>query len=144
MIPEIKISSAKRIMSLKDGSRKMSKSDIAEASRINIVDGADIISAKIAKATTGALNSPEVVNLLTIYKEVTGVDYKHEGEIKFSAFKKELAEALNEMLSPIREEYKRLMNEREALNKSLSESSFAVAEIGERNMNKVKSVIGYV
>ena len=144
LIPEIKISSAKRIMSLKDGSKKMSKSDTAESSRINIIDEPDTIAAKIAKATTGALNSPEVINLLTIYKEVTGAEYKHEGEIKFSTFKKELTEGLNEMLSPIRIEYKRLINEREALAKSLEESSFAVGEIAARNMNKIKSIIGYV
>lgn len=142
-IPEAKISEAKRVMSLKDGTKKMSKSDEAESSRISITEENEDIAKKIAKATTGNIESAEVKNLLLIYKEVFGKEYQFEGEIKFSAFKSELTAGLISMLSPIREEYKRLTKDRGELCKMLQESSMKVQEVASKNMNRVKSIIGF-
>jgi tryptophanyl-tRNA synthetase len=143
VVPEAKISRAKRVMSLKDGSKKMSKSDPAEGSRINIKDSADEIVKKISKATTGELSSPEVANLQTIYKEITGKDYNLLQNPSFAVFKKELAEAIVSELEPISQEFKRLMNERGELERILAQNGEKAREVAERNMAKIKAVIGF-
>ena len=143
-VPEIKISEAKRVMSLKDGAKKMSKSDVAEGSRINLTDSAEEITKKIAKATTGPANSAEVTNLLGIYKYVSGQDYNFEGEIKFSHFKKELADLLINELTPISNEFSKLMKEKGELGKILSQCSQKVQETAESNMKEIKQKIGFL
>jgi tryptophanyl-tRNA synthetase len=141
-IPEVKISEAKRVMSLKDGAKKMSKSDASEGSRINLTDSKEEIQNKIAKATTGLPESPEVQNLLLIYKEFAGLDYKFEGEIRFGNFKKELTELIISEIVPISNEIKKLLNDVSFLEKTLLQCSGDVLEIAKVNMQNIKNVIG--
>ena len=143
VIPEIKISSAKRIMSLKDGTTKMSKSDKSDTSRINITDSADEIVKKIKKATTGDLSSPEIKNLQLIYKEFAGEEYKFEAEYSFSHFKNELAERIVEEISPITKEFNSLMNDRAELLKILANQGEKASNVASANMNNIKSKIGF-
>lgn len=106
---------ATRVMSLRDGTKKMSKSDPSDQSRINLVDSADTIADKIKRAKTdpdalpsdaaGLANRPEARNLLTIYAAIQGkslVDVLPEvGGSQFSGFKAKLTEALVAHLTPI-------------------------------------------
>ena len=143
VVPEAKIARAKRVMSLKDGSKKMSKSDLAESSRINLTDTADEIVKKISKATTGELSSPEVANLQTIYKEMAGKDYNLTQNPSFATFKKELAEVVVSELEPISKEFARLMNEKTELEKILAENGERAREVAFNKMAKIREVIGF-
>lgn len=140
-IPEIQISKAKRVMSLKDASKKMSKSDTSPDSRITLTDTSDEIKRKISKSTTGSLESLEVQNLLTIYKEISGKDYLFEGEIKFSAFKKELTDCVIEELTPISTKMALLLKEKEELAKMLKIFSNQVSEIANHSMTQIKNTV---
>jgi tryptophanyl-tRNA synthetase len=143
IIPEVKISEAKRVMSLKDGAKKMSKSDVSEGSRINLTDTKEEIQNKIAKATTGLPESPEVQNLLLIYKEFAGLDYKFESEIRFGDFKKELTELITSEIMPISNEIKKLLSDVSFLEKTLLQCSGDVLEIAKVNMRNIKNAIGF-
>ena len=114
---------ASRIMSLRDGSKKMSKSDPSEQSRIELTDGDDDIALKIRRARTdpdalpseraGLEGRPEARNLVEIMAAVTGRDVdavlSQHGGTGFSAFKEALAAAVIELVSPIRSQSLRLM-----------------------------------
>jgi tryptophanyl-tRNA synthetase len=142
LIPEIKLSPFKRVMSLKDGSKKMSKSDTSPHSRLNLTDTADEISFKISKATTGSHDSLEALNLLTIYKEISGKDYLYDGEIRFSDFKKELIEYLVGEITPISSKINELMKDLEALNKMLLECTKPISFLAEEKMKRIKPILG--
>ena len=114
-----------RIMSLRDGTKKMSKSDISDFSRINLKDSADEISKKVKKAKSDSdaipdnLKSlekkPEAMNLLTIYSEVEGTSIEKvinemSGK-QYSYLKSKLAELLIKEICPVGKEIERLMKE---------------------------------
>ena len=135
-----------RIMSLKDGKKKMSKSDLSDFSRINLSDDKDLIISKIKKAKTDALtmptieenleNRPEVENLLGIYSSLT--DQKLEISKKefvgknFSEFKDRLSDALIEKITPISKEIKKLLNNEKYLDNILFEGSEKADKIAKK------------
>lgn len=141
-MPEISISDFKRVMSLKDGSKKMSKSESSDFSRINLTDGIDSISQKISKATTGTLESLEVKNLLKIYKEFAGFEYTYEGEIKFAHFKKELADLIIAELLPITQQVKIYMDDKPYIESLILKFGEEVSQIASSNMQRIKKIIG--
>ncbi len=142
-VPEIKISQAKRVMSLKDASLKMSKSDPSNTSRINLTDTADEIYSKIKKATTGDVNSVEVQNLQLIYKQLAGREYIFDSTPTFAKFKTELAELLIAEFLPLSKEFNNLINNKDELFKILKEEALFVSEVASKKMEHVKSVVGF-
>ena len=149
---------AARIMSLRDGSAKMSKSDPSEMSRINLADDADTMAKKIKKAKTdaeplpsepaGLEGRPEALNLVTIYAaladtgaEVVLAQYGGQG---FGAFKPALAELLVESLGPIRERFVALREDRESLDAILARGAARAREIGTPTLKAAYEALGLV
>lgn len=154
MIPPV----AARIMSLRDGTAKMSKSDPSDMSRINLTDDHDLIVKKIRKAktdldpmpqTTGDLaERPEIKNLYTIYAAVTGksldVVVTEFADKNFSQVKSDLSEALCQMLMPIRSEMSRLMNDTVYLDTILTENAQKARKIAAPIFSEVHQIMGFV
>jgi tryptophanyl-tRNA synthetase len=149
---------ATRVMSLRDGTRKMSKSDPSDLSRINLTDDADTIARKIQKAKTdpeplpsereGLKTRPEADNLVGIYAALTGgnVDsvLAEFGGSQFSAFKKRLAEAAVEKLAPITAETVRMMQDPAEIDRILADGAARARAIAQPIMAEVKDVVGLV
>lgn len=145
-----------RIMSLRDGSKKMSKSDPSGMSRINMVDDADTILQKIKKATTdpnplpesvdGLKGRPEVENLVGIYaatsSRTTEDVLKEFGGKGFGAFKPALAELLANHLGPIAAEMRRLNGDPATLDAILREGAERAHAIAAPIMAEVRDVVG--
>ena len=146
-----------RIMSLKDGTKKMSKSDPSDLSRINLTDDKDQIINKIKKAKTdplplpGAINNlaerPEAENLLGIYsslknqnleKSITEFNGKN-----FSEFKEKLSEVLIERIGPISKEIKKLLEDQKFLDSVLLEGSDKANKIASKKMKEMKELVGF-
>ena len=146
-----------RIMSLKDGIKKMSKSDPSDLSRINLTDGKDEIINKIKKAKTDAslmpesiedLNKrPEVENLLVIYSSLNNQNLeKSISEFQrqnFSEFKKKLSDVLIEKIEPISREIKKLLNDEKYLDRILLEGSNKAGKIASKKMEEIKQIVGF-
>ena len=146
-----------RIMSLKDGLKKMSKSELSDLSRINLTDEKDQIIMKIKKAKTDALpmpsniddlkERPEAKNLIGIYSSITGLSLEKSiqnfsGE-NFSKFKENLAEALVERLTPISLEIRKLLNEKNYLDQILSDGCKKAHEIASQKVKKIHEIVGF-
>jgi len=146
-----------RIMSLKDGTKKMSKSEISDLSRINLTDDKDSIINKIKKAKTDPLplpsniqdleQRPEAKNLLRIYSSLTNsslekVIQTFEGK-NFSEFKEKLSQVLSEKIDPISKEIKKLMNEKDFLDKILLEGHKKANNIASDKVKKMHEIIGF-
>ena len=146
-----------RIMSLKDGTKKMSKSEISDSSRINLTDDKDTIINKIKKAKTDPLSlpsdinelneRPEAKNLLGIYSSLTNStlektvkDFKGKN---FSEFKKDLAQVLVEKVDPISKEIKKLINDKGFLDKILIEGHKKANDIASIKVKKMHEIIGF-
>ncbi len=146
-----------RIMSLKDGIKKMSKSDPSDLSRINLTDDKDQIINKIKKAKTdplplpGKINNlterPEAENLLGIYsslknqnleKTITEFNGKN-----FSEFKEKLSEVLIERIEPISKEIKKLLEDQKFLDSVLLEGSDKADKIASKKMKEMKELVGF-
>jgi tryptophanyl-tRNA synthetase len=147
---------AARIMSLRDGSAKMSKSDPSDMSRINLIDDNDTIGQKIRKAKTdpeplpedaAALNGrPEAKNLVTIYAAVTGetvdkVLARFAGQ-GFGAFKPALADALIVLLAPIRARLEELRRDPAELDRILEDGASRAAAIGAPILARARAAVG--
>ena len=146
-----------RIMSLKDGIKKMSKSDPSDLSRINLTDGKDEIINKIKKAKTDAslmpesiedLNKrPEVENLLVIYSSLNNQNLeKSISEFQrqnFSEFKKRLSDVLIEKIEPISREIKKLLNDEKYLDRILLEGSNKAGKIASKKVEEIKQIVGF-
>ena len=146
-----------RIMSLKDGSKKMSKSEPSDLSRINLTDDKDQIINKIKKAKTDALPLPakkeelnkrlEAKNLIGIYSSLTNstLDETVEkfSESNFSNFKEELSQALVDKISPISSEIKKLLEESSYLDKILEEGREKANEIASKKIKKIHEIMGF-
>ena len=147
---------AARVMSLRDGSAKMSKSDPADMSRINLIDDDDTIGQKIRKAKTDPeplpedpadLNGrPEAKNLVTIYAAVTGksveqVLARFAGQ-GFGAFKPALADALIALLSPIRGRLEELRRDPAELDRLLDDGARRASDIGAPILARAKAAVG--
>ncbi|MDG4882529.1 tryptophan--tRNA ligase [Mesorhizobium sp. WSM4884] len=147
---------AARIMSLRDGSKKMSKSDPSDLSRINLTDDADTISKKIRKAKTdpeplpseldGLESRPEAENLVGIYAglaEISKADVlKDYGGQQFSVFKPALADLAVEKLAPIASEMRRIEGDRAYVDAVLKDGGDRARAIAEGTMKTVRDIIG--
>ena len=145
-----------RIMSLKDGTKKMSKSDPSDLSRINLTDDKDLIVNKIKKAKTDSMpmpsikedlnKRPETDNLLGIYSSLSNQDLeqsKNEFNGKnFSEFKEKLSDLLVEKISPISKEIKRLLNDTKYLDNILLEGSQKADRMASVKIKEIKKIIG--
>ncbi len=149
---------ATRIMSLRDGTRKMSKSDPADMSRINLTDDADTIAKKIRKARTdpeplpdtaeGLAERPEARNLVNIHAALTDrtiADVLAEyGGAPFSVFKPALADLAVAKISPISAEMQRLMADPAAIDRILGDGANRAAEIAEPILDRAYELTGFV
>ena len=146
-----------RIMSLKDGEKKMSKSELSDLSRINLTDDKDEIINKIKKAKTDPLplpstleelnQRPEARNLLGIYSSLKEIDLeksiqKFQGK-NFSEFKNELSEVLIEKINPISKEIKKLVSDKEHLDKILENGYEKAHKIASKKIKKIHEIVGF-
>ena len=146
-----------RIMSLKDGSKKMSKSEPSDLSRINLTDSKELIINKIKKAKTDSLPMPvnidelnkrlEVKNLLSIYSSLTNSTLEksittYSGK-NFSKFKEELSQLLVDKIVPISLEIKKLIKEKSFLDKILLEGAEKANEIASQKLKKIHEILGF-
>ena len=149
---------ATRIMSLRDGSKKMSKSEPSDYSRINLTDDADAIAQKIRKAKTdpeplpseekGLEPRPEADNLVGIYaalSDSTKADVLREfGGAQFSNFKSALVDLAVTALGPIGDEMKRLVQDHAYIDAVLADGSQRASAIASKTMKSVKDIVGFV
>jgi tryptophanyl-tRNA synthetase len=147
---------AARIMSLRDGSKKMSKSDISEYSRIMLTDSNDEIEKKIKKAKTDAKPIPdslkelelmlEAKNLITIYAAFENISFdlihKRYGGKNFSELKKDLIGTVIDKIEPIREEMIKLTDDQKYLDSILESGSIKARNIAKEVLNEVYDVTG--
>jgi tryptophanyl-tRNA synthetase len=146
-----------RIMSLRDGLSKMSKSDTSDNARINLHDDADTIAKKIRKAKTDpeplpdtveALNArPEASNLVGIYAALTGrtkadvlTEFAGQG---FGVFKPALADVAVEYLAPISDEFRRLVSDTTEIDRILTQGSERARLVAAPILREVKQIVGY-
>lgn len=149
---------AMRIMSLRDGTKKMSKSDPSDLSRINLIDTADDISKKIRKAKTDpeplpeTLDSlkerPEADNLVGIYAALAGTSKQavideFAGK-QFSDFKPALADLAVSVLAPVTEELRRLNASPDYIDSVLREGAERASVIAEGTMKHVRDIVGFL
>jgi len=146
-----------RIMSLKDGLKKMSKSDPSDFSRINLTDDTDLIINKVKKAKTDTLpmpglnddleKRPEVQNLLGIYSSLSNQTLeqsKKEFDGKnFSDFKEKLSDLLVEKIDPISKEIKKLLNDEKYLDNILFDGSQKADKVASKKIREIKKLIGF-
>jgi len=146
-----------RIMSLKDGIKKMSKSDPSDLSRINLTDDKDQIINKVKKAKTdplplpGAIDNlterPEAKNLLGIYSSLKNQNLEKSlmelNGKNFSEFKEQLSEILIERIMPISEEIKKLLEDINFLDTVLLEGSDKADKIASKKIKKMKELVGF-
>ena len=149
---------ATRVMSLRDGSKKMSKSDPSDMSRINMTDDADTIAKKIRKAKTdpaplpsdveGLAERPEARNLVNIYAglaDMTVEDVMRDvGGREFSAFKPMLSELAVERLAPISTEMSRLMQDVSEIDAILARGAAEARAIAAPILHKTYDIVGMV
>ena len=147
-----------RIMSLKDGTKKMSKSDPAETSRINLIDDTDTIAKKIKKAKTDTLGDmpetmeemaprPEVANLVGIYAALAGMsdeqvlaEYGGKG---FGTFKPALAELAVEKLSPITQKMREFLDDPAEIDAAMAKGAEKANAVAEPIIEEVRRVVGF-
>ena len=149
---------ATRVMSLRDGSKKMSKSDVSDYSRLNLSDDADAIAQKIRKAKTdpeplpsevaGLAGRPEADNLVGIYAALKGETKERVlaqfGGQNFSGFKAALVDVAVATLDPIGTEMKRLMRDPGHLEGVLNQGAARARAIAAPVMSAVKDILGFV
>ena len=146
-----------RIMSLKDGTKKMSKSDPSDLSRINLTDKKDEIVNKIKKAKTDNLTlptddknlneRPEVENLLGIYSSLSDQTLSDSiiefGGKNFSEFKQKLSDLVVEKISPISQEINRLKKDNSFIDKILEDGAEKADKITSKKIKEMKKIIGF-
>jgi tryptophanyl-tRNA synthetase len=147
-----------RVMSLRDGTKKMSKSDPSDQSRINLTDDADMIASKIRKAKTdpeplpetleGLKDRPEARNLVNIYAALSGmtpeaVVAEYAGA-QFGTFKPKLAELSVTKLSPITSEMNRLMKDPAEIDRILGQGAERADAIARPILDQVKDIVGMI
>ena len=144
-------------MSLKDGSKKMSKSELSDLSRINLTDNKDQIINKIKKAKTDPMPMPndlqhlderlEAKNLLGIYASLTNTTLEKSVENfsgkNFSEFKVSLSEILVNKIEPISIEIKKLLADQKYLDQILLEGVEKANLIASKKIQKIKEIVGF-
>ena len=146
-----------RIMSLKDGTKKMSKSDPSELSRINLNDDKDSIINKIKKAKTDSLpipdsieelqKRPEAENLLGIYSSLNNQILKKtldefSGK-NFSDFKKKLSDLLIEKITPVSLKMKEIQKDNNFIDDILKQGAEKADKIASKKVDEIKKIIGF-
>jgi len=145
-----------RVMSLRDGKKKMSKSDDSDYSRINLKDDKDLIDNKIKKAKTDTAPIPskinelknrhEATNLISIYSSINSISIEKVldefGGKNFSTFKSKLSESLIERICPIGNEIKKLLKDKNYLNKILEQGTKKADIIAKNNLKEIYEIIG--
>lgn len=157
-VPEpVIMGNATRIMSLRDGTKKMSKSDLSDFSRINMTDDADLIRKKIMKARTDSFpfpetkenleSRPEIQNLVKIFMSLEDTnldkiinDYRGK-ELKI--FKEDLFDSLESKISKITKEMSKLLDDNEYLDKILKDGSTKANLISKKNIEDIHKLIGF-
>ncbi|MEO1342304.1 MAG: tryptophan--tRNA ligase [Cyanobacteria bacterium J06635_13] len=145
-----------RIMSLTDGTKKMSKSDPSELSRIDILDPPDAIKRKIKKCKTDPVKGltfddperPECNNLLTLY-QILGNKTKAEvatecQDMGWGQFKPLLTETAIEALKPIQDKYHELMSDRSYLDSVLKDGSEQASAVANQTLARTKAALGFL
>ena len=149
---------ATRVMSLRDGSKKMSKSDASDYSRINLTDSAEDIALKFQKAKSDSEPLPQTIeelaarpeadNLITIYAALLD---KTRAEIvqefagtSFSQFKPKLTELAVSTLSPITDKMQQLLANQDEIEKILKRGAERARVLAEENLVKIKNIIGFL
>jgi len=152
------LGTATRVMSLKDGTKKMSKSDPSELSRISMTDDAQTIAKKIRKAKTdpeplpedakGLEGRAEAANLLGIYAALSGIalddavaTFAGQG---FGAFKQQLADLAVEKLSPIQTEMRRLVDDPGHVDAVLKDGAARARTIAQPIIDEIKETVGFL
>ena len=149
---------ATRVMSLRDGTKKMSKSDASDLSRINLTDDAEAIARKIQRAKTdpdalpsemkGLEGRPEADNLTGIYAALAGITQeaalREFGGGQFSTFKKALADVAVAKLEPITHEMRRLLADVAEIDRILADGARRARTIAQPIMTEVKDIVGFV
>lgn len=149
---------ATRVMSLRDGTNKMSKSDPSDLSRINLTDDPDAIAKKIRKAKTdpeplpseeaGLEGRPEAANLVGIFSALSGQSTAEVlstyGGGQFSNLKTDLANLAVEKLDPIATEMRRLMAEPDHIDAILTKGAEKARTLSQPIMSQVKEIIGFI
>lgn len=158
-LPEPLISGpATRVMSLRDGTKKMSKSDPSDMSRINLTDGADDIAKKIKKAKTdpeplpsevdGLKDRPEADNLVGIFAALAKSDreevLREFGGAPFSKFKTALVELAVETLGPVGAKMKRLSDDRAYIDHVLKNGADRARDLASGHLRDIKDIVGFL
>ena len=147
-----------RVMSLRDGAKKMSKSEESDYSRINLKDSVDEINKKIKKAKSDSepipdnLKSlekkPEALNLLIIYSELSKINmekvFNEMAGKEYSFLKSKLTEILIEEITPVGNEIKKLLNDKSYLKGILKKGSEKANIIAEDNLKKIRDIVGLI
>ena len=137
--------------------KKMSKSEISDLSRINLKDDESLIINKIKKAKTDTLpmptkldelgKRPEVNNLLIIYSSIKDISLeeaiKEFSRKNFSEFKEDLSQSINDKIGPITKEIKKLLNDKNYLDKILQEGCIKASEIASKKIKKIHEIVGF-
>ena len=146
-----------RVMSLRDGTKKMSKSEESSYSRIDLKDSADEIIKKIKKAKSDSSSipdnmkalaeKPEAMNLITIYASLNDLSLEQVlKEVKgkeYSYLKNKLSEILVEIICPVGKEIKKLLEDKSFLEKTLKEGTEKARAIAELNLKEIRNVVGF-
>ncbi len=149
---------ATRVMSLRDGTKKMSKSEPSDLSRINMTDDADTIAKKIQKAKTdpeplpseeaGLEKRPEAENLVGIYAALGNTTkaavLAEFGNAQFSTFKKSLAELAVSRIAPVNAEMNRLLADPAAIDRILADGAQRARSIAAPIVDQVKDIVGFL
>ena len=158
-LPEPQIlGAATRVMSLRDGTKKMSKSDPSDASRINLTDTKEEISNKIKKAKTdpyplpdtieGLKDRPEAFNLINIYSSLSNLTIeeiiKEFSGHGFSYFKPKLIDLIIDKINPISNEMRYLLKDTKEIDKILKAGSEKARQIAEPVLKDVKNLVGFI
>ena len=144
-------------MSLRDGTKKMSKSDESEYSRINLKDSADDIVKKIKKAKSDSSSIPdnlkdlekksEAFNLINIYSDLTDNTLEQSlNELKgkeYSYLKNRLSDVLVDIICPIGKKIKKLLDDKSYLEKTLKEGTEKARNIAEYNLKEIRNAVGF-
>lgn len=145
-----------KIMSLTDGTKKMSKSDPNDASRINLLDPPDVVRLKIKRAKSDATRGleydnsvrPEAHNLLTIYQVLAGKTrqdaLKECSQMGFGQFKPLLAETIINALMPIQAKYSELMKDKPGLMSVLKDGKERALAVAEKTLFRAQEAMGFV
>tara|TARA_B110000967_G_C18714468_1_gene474417 strand:- start:260 stop:940 length:681 start_codon:yes stop_codon:yes gene_type:complete len=146
-----------RVMSLRDGTKKMSKSDESEYSRIDLKDSADDIIKKIKKAKSDSSvipdnlkdleKKPEALNLINIYSDLTNSSLeKSLNELKgkeYSYLKNKLSEILVEVICPVGKKIRELLDDKSYLEKVLKDGTEKARNIAEHNLKDIRNAVGF-